>query len=187
MRYLSERSFQTFPVRDLRRAGRTKATGGEILTESAYTAAVYRSQKRIYLIALSFLRSPEDAEDVMQNVFLKLWQRRIGFHDETHMDKWLTRVTVNESRSLLRKRRGEIPLEEAEAVWTAPSFAPEQDLIRAVLELPANLRTVIHLFYYEELSVKEIAGLLHLSQGAVKTRLCRGREKLKQALKEEQT
>ena len=157
------------------------------MTESAYTEAVYRSQKRIYLIALSFLRSPEDAEDVMQNVFLKLWQRRIGFHDETHMDKWLTRVTVNESRSLLRKRHGEVPLEEAEAVYTAPSFEPEQELVRAVLALPANLRTVIHLFYYEELTVKEIAGLLRLSQSAVKTRLFRGREKLKQTLEEERS
>ena len=154
------------------------------MTESEYTSAVFRNQKRIYLIALSFLRSPEDAEDVMQNVLLKLWQRRIGFNDETHMDKWLTRVTVNESRSLLRKRRGEVPLEEAEAVWTAPSFEPEQELIRAVLALPANLRTVIHLFYYEELSVKEIASLLRLSQSAVKTRLFRGREKLKQTLEE---
>ena len=157
------------------------------MTESAYTEAVYRNQKRIYLIALSFLRSPEDAEDVMQNVLLKLWQRRLGFNDETHMDKWLTRVTVNESRSLLRKQRSEVPLEQAEAVYTAPSFPPEQELIRAVLALPANLRTVIHLFYYEELSVKEIAKLLHLSQSAVKTRLCRGREKLKQTLEEEQT
>ena len=154
------------------------------MTESDYTNTVFRNQKRIYLIALSFLRSPEDAEDVMQNVLLKLLQRRIGFADEIHMDKWLTRVTVNESRSLLRKRHGEVPLEEVEAMYAAPSFEPEQELIRAVMALPANLRTVIHLFYYEELSVKEISALLHLSQSAVKTRLCRGREKLKQTLEE---
>ena len=156
------------------------------MTEQAYTNAVYRNQKRIYLIALSFLRSPEDAEDVLQNVLLKLLQRPISFHDETHMDKWLTRVAVNESRSLLRRRRGEVPLEEADAVCSAPALASEQDVVRAVMELPAKLRTVIHLFYYEELSVREIAALLNLTQSTVKTRLCRGREKLKQALEEEQ-
>ena len=155
------------------------------MTEASDTDAVYRNQKRIYLIALAFLRSPEDAEDVMQNVLLKLWQRRIGFADEVHMDKWLTKVTVNESRSLLRKRRGELPLEAVEAVCTAPSFEPEREVIRAVMGLPESQRTVIHLFYYEELSVKEIAALLRLSQGAVKTRLSRGRERLKEVLKEE--
>jgi RNA polymerase sigma-70 factor (ECF subfamily) len=157
------------------------------LTEIAYKDAVRRNGQRIYLIALSFLRSPEDAEDVMQNVFLKLWQRRIGFADETHMDKWLTRVTVNECRSLFRSQRGELPLEAVEGVLHAPSLEPEQDLVRAVMSLPESLRTVIHLFYYEELSVKEIASLLHLSQGAVKTRLSRGREKLKESLQEEQS
>lgn len=121
----------------------------------------------------------------MQNVLLKLWQRRIGFTDETHMDKWLTKVTVNESRSLLRKRRGEVPLEAVEAVCAAPGFEPERELVRAVMALPESLRSVIHLFYYEELSVKEIAALLRLSQGAVKTRLSRGRERLKEVLKEE--
>ncbi len=155
------------------------------MTELSYTDAVRRNGQRIYLIALSFLRSPEDAEDVMQNVFLKLWQRQIGFTDETHMDKWLTKVTVNESRSLLRKQRGELPLEAVESVCAAPRFEPEQETIRAVMALPESLRTVIHLFYYEELSVKEIAALLHLSQGAVKTRLTRGRERLREALKEE--
>lgn len=156
------------------------------MTELAYKDAVRRNGQRIYLIALSFLRSPEDAEDIMQNVLLKLWQRRIGFADEAHMDKWLTRVTVNECRSLFRMQHGELPLEAVEAVLTAPSFEPEQDIVRAVMSLPESLRTVIHLFYYEELSVKEIASLLHLSQGAIKTRLSRGRERLKEILQEDQ-
>ena len=156
------------------------------MTELAYKDAVRRNGQRIYLIALSFMRSPEDAEDVMQNVLLKLWQRRIGFADEAHMDKWLTRVTVNECRSLFRTQHGNLPLEAVEAVLSAPSFEPEQDIVRAVMSLPEALRTVIHLFYYEELSVKEIASLLHLSQGAIKTRLSRGRERLKEILQEDQ-
>ena len=67
----------------------------------------------------------------------------------------------------------------------APAFQQERDVVRAVMALPESLRSVIHLFYYEELSVKEIAALLHLSQAAVKTRLSRGRERLKEALKED--
>ena len=160
-------------------------TGGDTLTETSYIDAVHRNSQRVFLIALSFTGCREDAEDVMQEVFYKLWQYRGSFQDLTHMDKWLTRVTVNESRSLLRKRRSTVPLEEVEALCTAPPFAPEQELIGQVLRLPPSLRTVIHLFYYEELSVKQIAELLHLSQGAVKNRLLRGREKLKQRLEDE--
>ena len=118
------------------------------MAELAYKDAVRRDGQRIYLIAPSFMRSPEDTEDVMQNVLLKLWQRRIGFADESHMDKWLTRVTVNECRSLFRTQHGDLPLEAVEAVLTALSF----ELERAVMSLPEVLRTVIHLFYYEELS-----------------------------------
>lgn len=155
------------------------------MNKTTYTEALQRNSQRVYLIALSALHVPEDAEDVMQTVFLRLWQHRGSFQDQSHMDKWLTKVAVNESRSQLRRRRGEVPLEAVEAVCAAPGFSRDQDLVRAVMELPPALGTVIHLFYYEELSVKEIAAALHLTQNAVKVRLSRGREALRRKLKEE--
>ena len=155
------------------------------MTEQACTDAVQRNSQRVFLIALSFTRNRADAEDVMQDVFLKLWKHRGKLEDATHIDKWLTRVTVNECRSLLRARRDTVSYEEIEELCAAPSFSREQNLLYAVLQLPKNQRTAVHLYYYEELSVREIAELLHITQAAVKKRLSRARETLRARLKEE--
>lgn len=159
--------------------------GDADLDKQIYTEAVRRNSQRVYLLALSFTRQRQDAEDVMQTVFLKLWKHPVEFTDETHMDKWLTKVTVNESRSLLRARAREpLSIDELEALGTAAGEPEEFDLISAVLRLPEPLRAVIHLHYYEDLPIKEIADLLKISQAAVKMRLVRGRNLLKSALTE---
>ena len=155
------------------------------MDKQAYTEAVRRNSQRVFLLALSVTRQRQDAEDVMQTVFLKLWKHPVAFTDETHMDKWLTRVTVNESRSLLRARgRAPISFEELEALGAVAEQPEERELITAVLQLPEPLRAVIHLHYYENLPVKEIADLLKISQAAVKMRLVRGRNLLKSELTE---
>lgn len=156
------------------------------MTEQEYVEAVERNNRRVFLLALSFTRQRDDAEDVMQNVFLKLWKHRDRLGDRTHIDKWLTRVTVNESRSLLRFRRDTVSYEEIAELCAAPSFSAEQELIDAVMRLPKQQRTAVHLYYYEELSVREIAQLLHASESAVKKRLSRARETLRKKLKEDQ-
>ena len=155
------------------------------MDQQIYTEAVKRNSQRVFLLALSFTRQRQDAEDVMQTVFLKLWKHPVVFSDETHMDKWLTKVTVNESCSLLRARAREpISFEELEALGTVAEQPEERELITAVLQLPEPLRAVIHLHYYEDLPIKEIADLLKISQAAVKMRLVRGRNLLKSALTE---
>lgn len=155
------------------------------MTEQGYTDAVQRNSKRIFLIALSYFSNRNDAEDATQNVLLKLWKHREKLNDPTHIDKWLTRVTVNECRSLLRFRRETISFEEIEALCTAPAAQEEQELMLAVLRLPKEQRVVVHLYYYEEFSVREIARLLRVSENAVKKRLSRARETLRKRLKEE--
>ena len=154
------------------------------MTELTYTDAVQRNSQRIFLIALSFTRRQADAEDVMQNVFLKLWKHRDKLTDREHIDRWLTRVTVNESRSLLRLRRHEADFDALEQYCAAPMEPESRELISLVMALPRSQRTVIHLYYYEELSVREIAALLHLTESAVKKRLSRGRESLRAIWKE---
>lgn len=157
------------------------------MTEETYTKAVYRNNRRLYLLALSFVGQQEDAEDVLQNVFLKLWRSGTSYQDDTHLDKWLTRVTVNESKSLLRKAsKKNVPLDALELPYVDKT-QEGAEIVAAVMRLPPSLRSVIHLYYFEELSVKDIAGLLHLGQSTVKTRLYRGRCLLRKYLKEETT
>ena len=138
----------------------------------------------VYRVALSGCKNPADAEDVTQNTFIKLWERQEPFEDLEHARKWLIRVTVNECHSLWRTpwMRKTTYLEE---VQRKPSFSMKEhgELYYAVLELPVKYRQVVHLYYFEEYSVKEIAGLLKLSETAVQTRLLRARQKLKETLK----
>lgn len=138
----------------------------------------------VYRVALNGCRTLADAEDVTQNTFIKLWQYQESFEDLEHVRKWLIRVAVNECHNLWRapwiKKTAYL-----EDVKEEPSFSMKErsELYYAVLELPIKYRQVVHLYYFEEYSVKEIAELMKMSETAVQTRLLRAREKLKEALK----
>lgn len=154
------------------------------MTENDFTYALQRNSQRLFLIALSFTKSTHDAEDIIQNVFLKLWKYSRAFQNEEHMDKWLTAVCVNESKNYIKLFfRNHLNIDDTEIV--SPEIfdtSRQRDLFNAVMELPKKERTVIHLFYYEDLPVKDIAVLLKIKEAAVKTRLSRARNKLKERL-----
>lgn len=137
----------------------------------------------VYRLAYARAGNAADAEDVMQDVFLRLLTKAPNFRDDDHARAWLLRVTVNRVGDLLRAaRRREVPLEAVgELRVTEP---PEGETLGAVMALPPKLRLAVHLFYYEELSVKETAAVLGVSQSVVKTRLSRAREQLRANLTE---
>lgn len=153
------------------------------MEKNEFEQAFRRNNKRLYLIALSFTANHQDSEDVIQNVFMKLWKTDTDFESDEHTDKWLTAVTVNESKNLLKSafRKKQALFAEYAATY---SFECEQseDLFNAVMSLPKKLRTVIHLYYYEDMSINEIAVILKVKQSAVKTRLHRARVQLKNKL-----
>ena len=129
----------------------------------------------LYRLAYARTGSRADAEDVMQEVFVRLLRARPEFRDEEHAKAWLLRVGARCAADVLRApwRRRAGPLDDA-----LP--APEP-----VLALPAQYRMAVHLYYYEELSVAEIAAVLGKSEGAVKSRLFRARALLRRYLKED--
>ena len=134
--------------------------------------------------ACTRLDSAADAEDAVQEVFLKLLDARPVFRDAGHEKAWLIRTTLHRASDIRRKAgRGNIPLDAL-----AETPAPEDEdsaLLSAVRVLPEKYSAVIHLHYYEGYSVKELAKLLGLPAGTVGIRLSRGRERLRQMLKEE--
>lgn len=154
------------------------------MTEDDFIYAVKRNSQRLFLMALSFSKNTHSAEDIIQNVFLKLWKYTKVFENEEHMDKWLTAVCVNESKNYIKLFfRNHLDIDDTEIV--SPQIfdtSRQSDLFNAVMELPKKERTVIHLFYYEDLSVKNIASMLKIKESAVKTRLSRARNKLKERL-----
>lgn len=155
------------------------------MDKDIFQYAVGQYQDMVYRIALHQFGVPQDAEDVVQEVFLRLYTAEKPFESGEHLRRWLIRVTVNVCRDVLKSpwRKRRVPLE---AVPDQPVFdkPEERELYQAVMALPEKYRTVLDLFYYEELSTKEIGALLGLRQSAVTTRLSRARELLKQQLKE---
>lgn len=132
---------------------------------------------RIFRIAFSRLKNKSDAEDIVQEVFLKYIANQDKFTEEEYRKAWLIRVTINCSNSLLRSAWFKKTTELKEDIPT--TMEESSDLIHYVLKLPEKYRTVIHLFYYEELSVKEISSILGITESLVKTRLHRARNELK--------
>lgn len=154
------------------------------MTGSTLLELFDRYHNDVYRLALSCTRSPQDAEDMTQTVFLKLWERQPVLTPGKEK-AWLTQVTVNQCRDLLRAfwRRNTGPLDEAAGLtFTHPE---ESALFSAVLSLPAKERAAVHLHYYEGYTMEEIAGFLKLSPSAVSMRLHRARKHLKSILKEE--
>lgn len=150
---------------------------------SGFTAAAEKYADTIYRIAFHSCKNPTDAEDIVQNVLLKLYRTEIDFESEEHLRRWVIRVAVNESKKLVCSAwfRKSVPLEEyAQSLEFA---APEEStLFLAVMELPKKYRVPVYLYYYEGYPAKEAAALCGLKVSTMQTRLQRAREKLKKKL-----
>ena len=134
-------------------------------------------------LACTRLDDPADAEDIAQEVFLKLLTARPSFQDAEHEKAWLIRTTLHRASDLRRSAaRRNVPLEEAAQ---AAASQAGSELLTAVRALPEPYSAVIHLYYYEGYSIKEIAKLLGVPTPTVGTRLARGRERLRRLLKED--
>ena len=158
-----------------------------------YTETVKKYSSMVYRIAFHDCRNRADAEDIMQNVFLRLYRSKDAPQEEEHIRHWLVQVTIRESKRLFSrpfKKREDLlweirPSKSSIAKW--PEVLKEErenDVLEKVLELPRKYRTVIYLYYYEEYSVKEIGVLLGKKESTIQTQLQRARKKLEISIKE---
>lgn len=137
----------------------------------------------VYRLAMTYLGRHADAEDITQEVFIKLMSKSPSFRDAEHIKRWLFRVTANLCRDQLRsmKYTGTVALDEDYPMPDGELFG----VADAIIRLPETYKGVIHLHYYEGYTVAEIAKILHIGTSAVKMRLRRGREILKLELEED--
>lgn len=133
----------------------------------------------ILRLSYTYLRSTQDAEDICQNVLIKLLGGTHSFQNSQHERAWIIRTTANACKDLLKSgyRRTTAPLEAA-AQTPAPDL-PDSSVLEAVMELPENYREAIYLHYYEGYTAKEIATLTGRSEDAIAAHLSRGRRKLR--------
>lgn len=155
-----------------------------MFTNEQFTALAKQHMDTVFRTALSYLKSPADADDITQTVLMKLYRYDGTFESDAHIRNWLIRVTVNACKSALRSpwRR----MEDIEEYANSIEFPTREhsELFEAVMALPANYRVVIYLFYYEGYSTRELANILSVPEATVRTRLMRGREKLRKTLTE---
>ena len=153
--------------------------------------AVNRYSNMVYSIALTHTKRRQDADDVFQEVFLVYHRKRPIFGSEEHRKAWLITTTLNCSRQLTTSSWSKkvVSLREQQALALQISddfgFATEQQdaVLRAMRELPNIYRTVLHLFYFEDLSISSIAKQLEIEPGTVRVQLSRGRAQMKKLLK----
>lgn len=147
---------------------------------------VNKYKDNLFRIAFNVCKNTADAEDILQDVFIQYHISQKQYENEEHIKAWLIRVTINKAKNITKSfwRKNAVPLEEYMDTLRFETKEAES-LFYEVMKLPDKYRPVIHLFYYEDYTIAEIARILHISESNVKVRLNRARTKLKEALKED--
>ena len=145
---------------------------------------VTRYENTLLRAALAILGDVSEAEDAVQDAFLRYLEKKPAFRDGEHQRAWLLKVLANGCKSRLRsrKRHGTVELLD---VYPAPDQG-SREVLEAVLALPPRERAAVHLFYYEGYSTEEIAAILGQRPGTVRSHLTRARQALRQRLKGEE-
>lgn len=155
--------------------------------ELCLNTAIEKYGDMIYRIAVNQMKNRTDADDIFQEVFIKWMQHHEQMQNSEHEKAWLIRVTLNQCKSALgstwNKRKAEWSQEVENTMVYEDQIEEGSDLDEVLNKLPERYRSVLHLFYYEELSISEIGNVLQEKESTVRTRLTRARRKLKSMLK----
>ena len=154
------------------------------MTDEKFLWAYEEFRKTVFSVIYGYVRNAEDAAELSQDTFIKLYTYDGGFDSDEHIKAWLIRVAINICNNHFRSKKHfsaspipeDLPSDELHEV---------DEMIGEVMKLPEKYRVPIHLFYYGEYSVSDIAKILDLPESTVKTRLKRGRDKLKNTLRKE--
>ena len=160
------------------------------MNTAEYETLVEKYLKMVYRISFHYFGNNEDAEDVSQDVFIKLCSLKNDFKNDDEIKAWLIRVTTNTCHSYyrnpFRKRKAEIDEKELENIIGTGSSEQEivdrKVIMDAVMSLPEHYRIIVYLYYYEEYSIGQISNILKIKETTIQTRLSRARDKLKSAL-----
>jgi RNA polymerase sigma-70 factor (ECF subfamily) len=165
-----------------------RSRGGD---RAAFTELVIRYQRQVYNAAFWVLRRSEDANDIAQEVFLRVAERLDDYDPRFKFFSWIYRITVNESLNLLRRNSREHAMDDAVDFPAADSDNPERQLgdaqisrriQTALMGMTANDRTVLALRHFSDCSYQEIGQILDLDEKTVKSRLFEARQRLRGAL-----
>ena len=156
------------------------------LEELIYTYSDY-----LYRIAYSYVKDEQTAEEVVQDVFFKFYKKSTQFENQAHIKTYLTRMIINRSYDYLRswkhRKNNVFKVFHLSRPGVDQDFVEQSEsntILQSVLGLPVKYREAIILYYYEDLSIKEIAEMLFTAESTIKSRLQRGRAELKTSLQD---
>lgn len=152
---------------------------------AALKKAIEEHRDMVFRVAYTYMRNRADADDVVQDVFVKLFNTKKEFDGDDHLRFWLIRVTINQCKTLFRSPwRASENIEQYASSLEMPT-SDHSEILVDVMTLPEKYRVVLVLYYYFGFSSEEVADLLRVSPSTVRTRLARARTKLKSVLEVE--
>lgn len=153
------------------------------MTKDDFAVQIMDMKKTLYHVACGILRSEADREDAVQECILKAWEKRDSLKNDGAFRAWVTRILINECYDICRRSSKVIVMDELPEI-AAPEM-DNRDLRDAINKLEDIYRLPIILFYVEGFSIREVARILQIPEGTVKSRLHAGRGKLRILLGEE--
>lgn len=151
------------------------------MDKATFTSELDRMSETLFRVAWAILYHEEDCRDAMQEAALKAWQHRAKLRSERYFATWVTRILINECRTIQRRRRWVIPLEELPESASPP---PDPALAMALRALPEHLRLPLTLHYAEGFDYAQIAQTLRLPVPTVRGRIARAKKQLRKELSE---
>lgn len=151
------------------------------MENEAFISAVEGMTDTLYRVAATQLRQRADQEDAVQESLRRAWEKRHRLREERYVRTWIIRILLNECHRIQRRAARTLPMEDV----TLPHRDDPRRLREALLRLEERYRTPIVLHHVEGYAVEEVADMLGISQGTVKSRLARGRKALRAILDEE--
>lgn len=155
--------------------------------KEAFLSLAEENKLSIYRVARGILKNEEDVKDAAQNTLIKAFENLHTLKKEKYFKTWLIKILINECNEIMRRNKKYVSLDEnRDDMYEKHTDSYENiDLTQAINQLSEELRITITLFYFDDLSVKNIADILDISQGTVKSRLSSARAKLRIMLEEE--
>lgn len=154
------------------------------MTQAEFAERIVAMQGTLYRVSTTILPRLMDREDAVQEAIRKAWQARHRLRDARAMQAWVVRILINECYTLLRKRAREVPMETLPERETMPDA--DAGLYELFTAQPDKYRLPLVLHYVEGYPLKDVGRMLGLPVGTVKTRLSRGRKRLREALRAEE-
>lgn len=148
------------------------------IQKEVFAELVRENKVPMYRLAYGILRNQMDAEDAVSEAVVKAFERLNSLRDPEKFKPWIMQIVANEARKLYGKKKRVDLVEDASEMKLYHEDA-KNELWDIVVRLDEKSRAVVILFYYEQLSLKEIGGVLDISEGTVKSRLFRAKEKLR--------